>query len=115
MHDLALELDGGNPGILNLGNLESAIAQPQAGFSDQLFHPTLETQAAAYLFHICQAHAFNDGNKRTGVLAALTFLQLNGITPSIGEYEIYELALEIAKGNINKQDISQRLAAEGQE
>ena len=106
MHDLALELDGGSPGILNLSNLESALGQPQAGFGDVLFHPTLETQAAAYLFHASQAHAFQDGNKRTGVLCCLTFLQLNGLKPTIGEYEMYELTLEIAKGNLSKADIA---------
>lgn len=111
MHDLALELDGGNPGILNLGSLESALAQPQAGFGEVLFHPTLEAQAAAHLFHVSQAHAFQDGNKRTGVLCCLTFLQLNGIEPTIGEYEMYELTLEIAKGNLSKEDIAGRLTA----
>jgi death-on-curing protein len=112
MHDLALELDGGDAGILDLGRLESALAQPQAGFGDELFHPTLQTQAAAYLFHITQAHAFVDGNKRTGVLAALTFLQLNGITPTINEVELYELTLEVARGNLTKADIAAELTKE---
>lgn len=115
MHDLALELDGGNPGVLNLSNLASAIAQPEAGFAEELLHPTLATQAAAYLFHVCQAQAFSDGNKRTAVLAALTFLQINGNCSRIGEDEIYQLALEIAKGNITKENVSQRLVAKEQE
>ena len=33
--------------------------------------------AAAYLFHLCQNHAFIDGNKRVGANAAITFLLMN--------------------------------------
>ncbi len=111
LHDLALELDGGDPGVLDLGKLESALAQPQAGFGETLFHPTLPEQAAAYLFHISQAHAFSDGNKRTAVLAALTFLELNGLSPTIGQDELFELALEVAQGNLSKEHIAHRLVA----
>jgi len=35
--------------------------------------------AAAYAFHIAQNQPFIDGNKRTGLLAALVFLDLNGV------------------------------------
>jgi death-on-curing protein len=34
--------------------------------------------AAAYLFHPAKNHPFVDGNKRTGAVAALVFLELNG-------------------------------------
>lgn len=36
--------------------------------------------AAAYLFHIFKNHAFMDGNKRTALLSALVFLDINGIS-----------------------------------
>ncbi|GIW25583.1 type II toxin-antitoxin system death-on-curing family toxin [Meiothermus sp.] len=109
LHDLALELDGGDPGVLDLGKLESVIVQPQAGFGETRFHPILATQAAAYLFHISQAHTFNDGNKRTAVLAALTFLELNGLSPTITQDGLFVLALEVAKGNVSKEQIAHRL------
>jgi death-on-curing protein len=34
--------------------------------------------AAAYAFGLVKAHAFVDGNKRTGFVTAITFLRLNG-------------------------------------
>ncbi len=34
--------------------------------------------AAAYAFHVAQNQPFVDGNKRTGLAAALVFLDLNG-------------------------------------
>ena len=112
MHDLALELDGGEPGLLDPGKLESALAQPQAGLGEALFHPTIALQAAAYLFHISQAHAFADGNKRTAVLAALTFLHMNGISPTIDAEELFRLALRVAQGGLGKAEIAAALVKE---
>ena len=40
--------------------------------------PTLADLAAAYAFGVVKAHAFVDGNKRTALVTALTFLRLNG-------------------------------------
>ena len=44
--------------------LESAIATPQVTFGGEFLHRTIPAMAAAYLFHLCQDHAFIDGNKR---------------------------------------------------
>jgi death-on-curing protein len=41
--------------------------------------------AAAYLFHLCQNHAFLDGNKRVGANAAITFLLINQWEPTFDE------------------------------
>jgi len=42
-------------------------------------HPDLFDMAAAYAFHISENQPFLDGNKRTGLAAALVFLEFNGI------------------------------------
>lgn len=70
---------GGDPGVRDRKLLESALAQPQATFGNQLLHAFSFELAAAYLFHIVQNHPFVDGSKRTGAVAALLFLDLNGI------------------------------------
>jgi death-on-curing protein len=41
-------------------------------------YPTLADKAAFYMFQIVTGHVFQDGNKRTGLEAALAFLQING-------------------------------------
>ena len=51
--------------------------------------------AAACLFHLCQNHAFIDGNKRVGANAAITFLFMNDWEPSFGEQELVDLVLVI--------------------
>jgi death-on-curing protein len=78
IHAYQIAEHGGKPGVLNLGILESALAQPQAGFGDGYFHDFPFGMAAAYLFHLSKNHAFQDGNKRVGTHAALIFLHLNG-------------------------------------
>lgn len=58
--------------------------------------------AAAYLFHLCQHHAFIDGNKRVGANAAITFLLMNNREPLFGQEELVELVLSVASGVLGK-------------
>jgi death on curing protein len=62
--------------------------------------------AAAYLFHIVQNHPFLDGNKRTGAVAALVFLDLNGVEIDAPKESIYDLTISVAKGEAGKQEIA---------
>lgn len=79
LHADQMELYGGEHGVRDMGLLESAVGQAQASFAGQVLHADIFEMAAAYLFHIVQNHPFIDGNKRTGLIAALVFLDLNGI------------------------------------
>jgi len=58
--------------------------------------------AAAYLFHLCQNHAFIDGNKRVGANAALTFLLMNNWDATFSEKELVDLVLSVASSRLNK-------------
>ena len=69
---------GGREGIRDLELLQSALAVPAASFAGRFLHQDLPEMAAAFLFHIVRDHPFIDGNKRTGAVAALVFLLLNG-------------------------------------
>ena len=98
---------GGDSGVRDMGLLESAIAQPRAAFDGQPLHSFPFEMAAAYLFHIVQNHPFLDGNKRTGAVAALLFLDLNGIEMNPPAGEIYNLTISVATGTTGKQPISE--------
>jgi death-on-curing protein len=63
--------------------------------------------AAAYLFHLCQNHAFIDGNKRVGANSAITFLLMNDWEPTFAETELADLVLAIASGTVAKPDLIQ--------
>lgn len=68
---------GQPPGVVrDRGLLESALQRPQnAGYYE---NADIITQAALYMVGIALNHPFVDGNKRTGYIAGLTFLQING-------------------------------------
>jgi death-on-curing protein len=102
LHQRQLDRFGGGAGLRDRGLLESAVAQPQASFGGVFAHDGLFAMAAAYLFHIVSNHPFVDGNKRTGLLAALTFLHLNGIRVVRESEALYVLTMGIAEGRIGK-------------
>lgn len=56
----------------------------------------------ARLFHIVQNHAFADGNKRTGAVAAIVFLELNDVEVTPTNKELLDLVLEVATGKADK-------------
>jgi death-on-curing protein len=62
--------------------------------------------AAAYLFHLCQNHAFLDGNKRVGLLACEAFLRLNGQELAWTNQEAEEMTLRLAEGELSKEDLT---------
>ena len=77
MHEQQIERYGGSQGLRDVAGLESAVATPQATFGGEFLHASIPAMAAAYLFHLCQNHAFIDGNKRFGANAAIAFLLMN--------------------------------------
>lgn len=109
IHADQLAAFGGGDGLRDHGLLESAIAQPQATFGGEFVHEDLYAMAAAYLFHIVQNHPFIDGNKRTGLLAALVFLDQNGISIEDHSEALYQLTLAVAESRMSKSDLTVEL------
>jgi death on curing protein len=62
--------------------------------------------AAACLFHLLKNHPFVDGNKRTGAVAALVFLALNGFDFDAPEDDFAEIVLAVARGELDKADVT---------
>ena len=106
IHRRQLELHGGTAGVRDMGLLESAIAMPAAGFGDEYLHKDIYEMAAAYLFHIVQNHPFTDGNKRTGAVVAMAFLELNDVEFEITNDQLVEFVLAVAEGKMEKPEIA---------
>jgi death-on-curing protein len=106
---------GGEPGIRDLGLLQSALAMPAAGFGGRFVHGDLYEMAAAYLLHIVQNHPFVDGNKRTGVVAALVFLALNNVVIEAEEEDFERVVRAVAEGKAGKATVSEFLKKHAQE
>jgi death-on-curing protein len=73
IHDREIETAGGLAGTRDMKTLESAVAAPQASFGGEYVMDIFE-MAATYVNSIAMNHSFVDGNKRTALASALTFL-----------------------------------------
>ncbi len=111
IHAEQLPVYGGSAGIRDRGLLESAVAMPRASAGGLFAHEDLFAMAAAYAFHIAQNQPFLDGNKRTGLLAAIVFLDLNGVTIDDPEGVLYEAMIAIAERRMDKSDLARVLAS----
>lgn len=104
LHERSLAEHGGSSGIRDRSLVESAIHQP---ISDYHYgHADMFGIAAAYAFHIAQAQAVLDGNKRTAIASALTFLALNGIKPHGHQDELYAAMIAIAERRLDKAGLA---------
>jgi death on curing protein len=106
IHREQVDTWGGMPGLRNENGLESAIAQPQNVY---LYgNGDLYEIAAAYAFHIAESQAYVDGNKRTGVQAALDLLEINGIdTSPLPEAAAYNAMIKVAMHKLDRAGLAE--------
>lgn len=99
IHDRQIELFGGLAGMRDEGLLESALSRPvnaHAYGEEDAFN-----LAGLYAAGIIGNHPFLDGNKRTGYVAALTFLRVLGWTLAVPDEERIAKTLLLAAGDID--------------
>lgn len=108
-HQQQLDAYGGIHGIRDQGLLESAVAMPQASFGGEYLHTDLFHMAAAYAFHLAENQPFLDGNKRTALMSALVFLDLNGYVVLDPVERLYEAMIAIANKQLDKEQLAELL------
>jgi death on curing protein len=101
LHDRLLALHGGAAGLRDHTLLKSALARPQQHFA-YAESPNVFEMAAAYTGGIVRNHPFVDGNKRTGFVVGILFLELNGYRFAASEVEAARAVLELARGNLDE-------------
>ena len=107
---------GGETGLRDKALLESALGGIQLTFGGQYLYPTIYHQATAYLYHIVKNHPFVDGNKRTGAMTAVVFLELNGYHFNAPPDVFANLVYRVAAEQFDKNEILeffQKYAKEG--
>lgn len=80
--------------------LESALTRPQTSLNRRLKYPTVEMAGAALLHALVQDHPFHNGNKRTGIVAVLVFLDQNGYVLEATEDELFDFVLGLASHQV---------------
>ncbi|KAA8453977.1 type II toxin-antitoxin system death-on-curing family toxin [Weissella paramesenteroides] len=90
------------------GQLKSILMRSLYPPFDYDYPTTIIERAAFYWVEIATKQAFNNGNKRTAFLAALTYLELNGYeldTSELTSKKLYNTSLRIANHELDKDDV----------
>jgi len=105
IHNIAIEKYGGQNGIRDYNLLNSAINQPRQTFGGKFLYNSTKTMAAIYAYHIAENQPFIDGNKRTAFASSIVFLKLNGYRLITNNDEVYNVFINLANKNIDKDDL----------
>ena len=105
MHKRQIAEHGGIDGLRDEGLLLSAMARPENldAYGESV---DLAALAASYAFGIAKNHPFLDGNKRTALVVAITFLNLNGHDFDAPSDDTYTLFLGLAEGSISEDELA---------
>ena len=101
IHDRNLALHGGAGGIRGQGLLESALARPRQHYVDAN-SPGIIQMAGLYTAGIVRNHPFVDGDKRTGFVTGILFLELNGFDFESNEEDAPPAVLGLAAGRLDE-------------
>ena len=101
LHSLLVAETGGSDGVRDEGLLDSALNLPFQTFDGEDIYKTIYDKAARLGFSLVNNHPFVDGNKRTGILAMLVFLEINGVRINTTDKELIELGLGLADSTMS--------------
>ncbi len=124
---MTIEAHGGNfvppSNFLHEDALDYLVDAVKAEMFGEPLYPKLHQKVGLYMFNIITSHVFQDGNKRTGLEAALLFLRLNNyqlisqLKKVVGENEIsvpekgestneilYHFTMDMASGKLTLED-----------
>lgn len=76
--------------------LRSAVVRPQMSVFGDEAYPSVFDKAGTYLHSLVLWHCLQDGNKRTGWLAAVSFLLVNGYDLEVTLEQAEEFTCQIA-------------------
>jgi death-on-curing protein len=101
IHDRLLALHGGATGLRDRGLLESALARPRQHYA-YAKTPDVVEMAALYTAGVVRNHPFVDGNKRTGFVIGVLFLELHGFDFKAGEADATQAVMALAAGTLDE-------------
>ena len=108
IHDEAIYEFGGLAGVREQGLLESALDRPRNLLTNEPRSSIFEL-AAALCVGIAKNHPFNDGNKRTALLATRAFLYLNGQELEPSQPDEVTTLVAVADGSLDKARLAEWL------
>jgi death on curing protein len=101
IHDRLLAIHGGAPGLRDRGLLQSALARPRQHHAYATSRDIV-AMAALYTAGIVGNHPFVDGNKRTGFVVGVLFLELHGFDFEAREEDATRAIFDLAAGTLDE-------------
>ena len=109
IHSLSIARFGGGDGLRDESALKASLNRPLQHFSYGDPPPSVFELAAIYCSGIVKSHPFIDGNKRTGFMAAYTFLGINGYRFEASEEEAALQIIALADCRLSDDQLTQWL------
>lgn len=96
------------PGVRSDHLIGSTVSRPLTAIGDRLKYPTAELAAAALMHSVVHNHCFFNGNKRTGLVAMLVFLDSNSRIVTCDERALFRFTLRLAQHRLIPRHYDQR-------
>ena len=105
LHEDQLRRWGGQNSLIDEGVVRSVLSRSK--FTWQ-YKPEADVAdlAADYRYGLATPQGFMDGNKRTAVVATLTFLEHNGWDVTFTDKLLFVVALAVAKGDLDRDGLA---------
>jgi len=103
--------EGQNHHVLDMNRIESALHSAFYPGSPPFVYGGIARLAGALCFYLTKGHAFQDGNKRTAVLTAITFMNEHGwelVYPLGGDETpdaLADLVDAVASGSLGRDEM----------
>jgi death-on-curing protein len=105
IHQQEIQISSGEPNIREQEGLKACVDAPKASFGGEFLYDIF-VMAASYVTCLTMRHPFVDGNKRTALASALSFLYLNGFTIEESyDEELADVVLKFLTKELSKEDI----------
>ncbi|TCP09424.1 death-on-curing protein [Crenobacter luteus] len=104
IHDFILSEEPGLQGHHDPGRLDGALAR----IDHRIVYDGLDDIyeiAAMYAVAIARGHCFNDANKRTALVTALTYLDLQGISLTRSA-KLEDIMVDVAEGRLEPAELA---------
>ena len=109
IHDEQLAEHGGQSGVRDMGLLESALGRPRNRHA--YAKGSIAELAASYAAGLSRDHPFIDGNKRTSLVVAELFLEMNGKVLTASHDACVLAFVELAAGTVSEGQLAEWIAA----
>lgn len=107
LHDECIKETGGLAGTKDPGYVHLIADKPFMVLYSFEQYPGFFLKAACYMHSIITTHAFFDANKRTGLLCALTFLDLNNYSLDVDWEELFNITILVATNDLSLEELAE--------